>query len=151
MQFKWIVALFSSVIILSTWIFFHPSYQKSLEARFYYAMGDYDRAYLLAQESFSLDRYNRMASTVMAQSQMTLKYIRYNENAKKYKKDIYAIAAQKSISSQERAKITMMTQIMIDGYQKLGASVMIDSALMHESKDHYVQFKKLHDELSLSR
>lgn len=147
MHSKWIFGLLFTVAVLAAWIFFHPSYQKSLEARFYYAVGEYDRAYHASQEAFLLDHYNRMASTVMTQSQMALKYVRYNDNARQYKKEIYAIAAKKSVSSQDRAKITMMTQIMLDGYRKLGSSVMTDSALIEEAKDNYVQFKKLHDEL----
>lgn len=144
---KWVIALLISILGLSVWIFFHPSYQKSLQARFYYMMGDYDHAYERSYESFQLDSYNRMASTVMTQSKMAIKYVRYNSDARKYKKEIHRIAAQKNVSDQERAKIKMMSNIIIDGYGKLGSTVVIDQSLIDEAQEHYTQFKKLHDEL----
>ncbi|MBD3799221.1 hypothetical protein [Sulfuricurvum sp.] len=144
---KWVVALLASIIGLSVWIFFHPSYQKSLEARFYYMIGEYTHAYERSNEAFLLDPYNRMASTIMAQSTMAMKYVRYNEDARKYKKEIYRIAAQPSISDQERSKIKMMTNIVIDGHGKLASTVVIDRVLIDEANEHYRQFKKLHDEL----
>ena len=33
----------------------HPSYERSLEAKFYYNIGDYKQAYLLAKEAFEID------------------------------------------------------------------------------------------------
>lgn len=144
---KWVITLLLSIVGLSVWIFFHPSYQKSAEGRFYYMIGEYEQAYEHSNQAFLLDRYNRMASTVMAQSKMAMKYVRYNEEARKYKKEIHRIAAQPNVSDQERSKIKMMTNIVIDGHNKLGSSVIIDQSLIDEANDHYHQFKKLHDEL----
>lgn len=140
-----------SIVLLSVWIFFHPSYQKSIESRLFYVMGNYDQAYERSSESFAIDPYNRMASTVMAQSKMALKYVRYNQDAREYKKEIHRIAAQKNVSDQERSKIKMMSNIVIDGYGKLGSSVVIDQALVDEAHEHYLQYKKLHDELTSPR
>lgn len=144
---KWVVALLVSIMGLGVWIFFHPSYQKSAEGRLYYMIGEYDRAYDRSSEAFLLDPYNRMASTIMAQSKMAMKYVRYNEDARKYKKEIHRIAAQPNVSDQERSKIKMMTNIVIDGHGKLASSVVIDQSLIDEANEHYRQFKKLHDEL----
>jgi tetratricopeptide (TPR) repeat protein len=148
---KWLIALIVGVVGMVLWMFFHPSYQKSLESRLSYSMGRYDIAYTLAKESFELDPYNRMASTVMAQSQMALKYVRYNELAEKYKKEIHRIAEQKSVTPQDQAKIKMMSQIMIDSYRKNASTVVIDKDLVERAHSNYEQFKMLHDELTSPR
>ena len=151
MRSKWLITLSIVIFALGGWIFFHPSYQKSIESRYLYAIGEYDQAYLLAKESFSLDPYNRMASTIMAQSQMSLKYVHYNADAKSYKKEIHRIAGQPKITPQERTKIRMMTKIMIDAYARLGSSVVVEQELIDEAHGHYEQFKNLHDELASPR
>lgn len=148
---KWLIALLLGIVTMGLWIVVHPSYQKSFEARFSYAMGDYDKAYTLAKESFELDSYNRMASTVMAQSQMALKYVRYNELADKYNKEIRRIAAQKSVTPQERAKIKMMSQIIVDSYKKNASTVVLDQELVDRARSNYEQFKMLNDELASPR
>jgi len=148
---KWLIALLAAIVGLGLWMVANPSYQKSIESRLYYAMGSYDEAYLLSKEAFDLDPYNRMASTVMAQSQMALRFVRYNEDAARYIKEIRRIAAQESVTPQERAKIKMMAMIMIDAYRKIAPTVVIDKALVEETRGNYEQFKMLHDELDLPR
>ncbi|MDD2838882.1 MAG: hypothetical protein AB7U44_02160 [Sulfuricurvum sp.] len=146
---KWLVVLLAVIVGLGLWIVVNPSYQKSVESRLYYAMGSYDDAYSLSKEAFALDPYNRMASTVMAQSQTALKFVRYNDDARRYIKEIRRIAAQKNVSPQDRAKIKMMAMIMIDAYRKIAPTVVIDKELVEETRSNYEQFKMLHDELAL--
>jgi len=146
---KWLVVLLAVIVGLGLWIVVNPSYQKSIESRLYYAMGSYDDAYSLSKEAFALDPYNRMASTVMAQSQTALKFVRYNDDARRYIKEIRRIAAQKNVSPQDRAKIKMMAMIMIDAYRKIAPTVVIDKELVEETRSNYEQFKMLHDELAL--
>ena len=90
-----------------------------------------------------------MASTVMAQSQTALKFVRYNDDARRYIKEIRRIAAQQNVSPQDRAKIKMMAMIMIDAYRKIAPTVVIDKELVEETRSNYEQFKMLHDELAL--
>ncbi|WP_298690630.1 hypothetical protein [uncultured Sulfuricurvum sp.] len=146
---KWLVVLLAVIVGLGLWIVVNPSYQKSVESRLYYAMGSYDDAYSLSKEAFALDPYNRMASTVMAQSQTALKFVRYNDDARRYIKEIRRIAAQQNVSPQDRAKIKMMAMIMIDAYRKIAPTVVIDKELVEETRSNYEQFKMLHDELAL--
>lgn len=146
---KWLVVLLAVIVGLGLWIVVNPSYQKSIESRLYYAMGSYEDAYSLSKEAFALDPYNRMASTVMAQSQTALKFVRYNDDARRYIKEIRRIAAQKNVSPQDRAKIKMMAMIMIDAYRKIAPTVVIDKELVEETRSNYEQFKMLHDELAL--
>lgn len=148
---RWLIALAALLITGSVWILMNPSYQKSIESRVLYGLGDYERAYELAKESFELDSYNRMASTIMVQSQTALKFVRYNEDAERYKKEIRRIADQKSVTPAERAKIRMITSIMIDSYRTIAPTVITDEALIEQSRSNYTQFKTLHDELALPK
>jgi len=148
---KWLIGLLIFVIGAGVWVVINPSYQKSVEARVQYTMGDYASAYALAKESFEMDPYNRMASTVMAQSQTALKFVRYIEEAEHYKKEIRRIADQKAVTPEQRAKTRMMADIMVDSYQKIAPTVVTDDALVHEARTNYEQFKKLRDELVIPR
>jgi hypothetical protein len=121
----------------------HPSYDKSLRAKYYYETGDYRQAYSLAKEAFSLDVYNRMASTIMAQSQTSLKYMAYIEDAKKYMKEINKIAAKDTISDADKAKIRLMCEIMISAYIKLAPSVITDDELVKQTAKYHDGFEKL--------
>lgn len=131
------------LFIMGVYFLVNPSYEKSLRAKYYYEIGDYREAYSLAKEAFSLDLYNRMAATIMAQSQTSLKYIRYIEDAKKYMKEIDDIAGHKEISDADKAKIRLMCEIMLSAYIKLAPSVVTDKSLVTESAQYHDKFEKL--------
>lgn len=148
---KWLIGLIGIVIGLGVWIVINPSYQKSIEAKVQYGLGNYEEAFIYAKESFALDPYNRMASTVMTQSQTALKFVRYNEDAERYKAEIRRIADQKSVSPAERAKIRLITSIMIDSYRTIAPTVVTDDDLIKQARSNYEQFKMLHDELAIPK
>ena len=75
---------FGMLLFMGIYFLINPSYQKSMQAKYYFEIGDYKEAYSLANEAFSIDVYNRMASTIMAQSKTSLKYVEYIETAKEY-------------------------------------------------------------------
>ncbi|WP_457745354.1 hypothetical protein [Sulfurimonas sp.] len=131
------------LVIMGLYFLINPSYEKSLEAKYYYEVGEYQRAYKLANEAFSMDVYNRMASTIMAQSKTSMKYKKYIDQAKAYMKKINEIASKESISDADRAKIKIMSEIMVDSYIKLAPSVITDSDLVHEAAKYYENFEKL--------
>jgi len=149
MKNKVLLASFALVTLFVLFVFFliNPSYQKSLEAKYYYEIGSYKTAYSLANEAFSLDVYNRMASTIMAQSKTSLKYVAYLNDAKKYMQAIKAMAAEGAITDAQRAKIKMMCSIMIDAYPKLAPSVITNKALVDETKQYYDKFEKLFEKV----
>ena len=138
-----------SLLIMGGYFLANPSYEKSLTAKYYYEMGDYKRANEIAKEAFSLDVYNRMASTVMAQSQNSLRYVKYNDMAKKYMADIDEIALHEDISNSDKAKIRLICGIMIDSYIKLAPSVITDKELVKESAIYYKNFEKLLEKVNL--
>lgn len=143
------IALFL-LFIMGVYFIVNPSYEKSLRAKYYYEMGEYKEAYTLAKEAFSLDLYNRMAATVMTQSQTSLKYVSYIDDAKKYMKTIDEIARKESILDADKAKIKMMCEIMISAYIKLAPSVVTDEELVEQAKQYYNKFEKLLEKVNRS-
>ena len=90
-----------------------------------------------------MDVYNRMASTIMAQSITSLKYVKYIEMGKKYMKDINEIATHEFISDADKSKIRLICEIMIASYIKLAPSVITDDKLVEDSAAYYKKFEKL--------
>ncbi len=131
------------IFIMGAYFLINPSYEKSLRAKYYYEIGEYKEAHSLAKEAFSIDVYNRMAATIMAQSQTSLKYVSYIEEAKSYMKTIDEIAAKEKISDADRAKIAMMCNIMLSAYIKLAPSVITDEDLVNQSAQYHAKFEKL--------
>jgi len=133
----------SLVLGMAGYFFTHPSYEKSIKAKYYFEMGDYHRALELSREAFSLDVYNRMASTISAQSITSLKYVSYIETGKKYMKQIDEIATHENISDADKAKIRLMCNIMVDEYVKLAPSVITDKELVKDAAKYHDGFEKL--------
>ena len=131
------------LLVMGGYFLTHPSYDKSIRAKYYYEIGDYKQAYPLAKEAFSLDVYNRMASTVMAQSQTSLKYVSYIEMGKKYMQEIDEIATKEVISDADKAKIRLICEIMMSAYIKLAPSVVTDKELVRQTAKYHDSFEKL--------
>jgi len=131
------------IVVMVIYFLINPSYEKSLEAKYYYEMHNYEKAYELAQEAFSIDKYNRMAATIMAQTKTSLKYVNYVKQAKEYMQRINEIVSKQSITDADRTTIKMMCEVMIDSYVKLAPSVITDKALVEEVKQYYKSFEKL--------
>ncbi|MFT7861026.1 MAG: hypothetical protein ABXS93_08815 [Sulfurimonas sp.] len=142
--------IFITVFLLAFMVLFfttNPSYEKSLEAKYHYEMGDYTKAYNLAKEAFSEDVYNRMASTIMAQSRTSMKYEKYIKESKEYLRVINEIIAQDNIDEAQRSKIKLMSEIMVESYVKLAPSVITDKTLVQEASRYHEQFEKILDKV----
>lgn len=134
---------FGLLLFMAIYFLINPSYQRSIEAKYHYEMGEYKEAYTLANEAFSMDVYNRMASTIMAQSTTSLKYVAYINQAKKFMKEINEMATHESISDADRAKIKMMSEIVVGSYAKLAPSVITNSKLVQDAATYHANFEKL--------
>lgn len=132
-----------TLLFMGIYFVINPSYQKSIEAKYHYEMGHYKEAYSLASEAFSMDLYNRMASTIMAQSLTSLKYVAYINEAKEYMEVINEIAKSESISDAQRARIKLMSEVVVNSYAKLAPSVITDSELVSEAASYHKKFEKL--------
>ena len=131
------------LVIMGLFFLINPSYEKSIQAKYYYNTRNYKEAYKLANEAFSADVYNRMAATIMAQSKTSMKYQKYIQQAKKYMQQINVIAAKDSISDADKARMKLMSEIMTDSYVKLAPSVITDKDLVAEAAKYHDDFEKL--------
>lgn len=136
------------VSIMGIYFLINPSYQKSIEAKYYYEMGDYKEAYLLANEAFSMDVYNRMASTVMAQSKTSIKYVKYIKQAKEYLANINKLASKDILSDADKIKIKLMSEIVTESYIKLAPSIITDKVLVKEAAKYNTDFEKLLEQVN---
>ena len=143
----WILLTLGFLLLMGAYFLFNPSYQKSLEAKVHYSMGDYQKAYVLSSEAYALEPYNRMANSIMVQSKYALRYVNYNTEAQEYLKTISSYAKQDKISIAEQMRIKMMCDIMIDKHHKMQPTILIDKALVKESLRYYEQFVDLHEKL----
>jgi len=144
----WIVLSVVTLFFTAAYFFLNPSYELSLEAKFHYAMGDYKLAQQKATKAFEMNKYNRMASTVMTQSQTAMKFVKYIDESKKYMREIAEIASGEGVTDAERAKVKMMCEIMIESYKKIAPTVLTDEDLIKEAADYNLKFKKLYDEIT---
>ena len=145
MSTKTVLLGIATLILAGMGLFFltNPSYEKSLEAKYYYETGEYTHAYELAQEAFSLDVYNRMASTIMAQSKTAMKYEKYNKQAKEYLSQIKEMLSNDGITDEQRSRIKLMSQIMTEGYVKLAPSIVTDKKLVDTATQYHKEFEKI--------
>ncbi len=134
---------FGLILFMGIYFLVNPSYQKSIQAKYYFETGEYKEALVLAKEAFSIDVYNRMASTVMAQSVTALKYVTYIDMGKGYMVTINEIATHDEILDADRAKIRIICEIMIDSYVKLAPSVITDEKLVRSAAEYHAKFEKL--------
>ena len=150
MSTKILFPVIAALLLLSMGTYFvvNPSYRKSIEAKYHFEVGEYKEAYVLANEAFSEDVYNRMASTIMAQSKTSLKYVAYIEDGKKYMKEINEIAKGDSISDASKAKIKIMSMIMVESYPKLAPSIITDKELVTQAAQYFKNFEQLLEKVS---
>jgi tetratricopeptide (TPR) repeat protein len=143
-----VLLLFFAIFIYFS---FNPSYEKSFEARFYFTIGNYQEAFDLANEALQLEAYNNMAFSIRNQSKLALEFVEYNSESDKYLDKISKIIeTNEIIPNRERIRIKMISEIMIDKYNRLSFAVVQDGELKDKAEINYSQFKQLFDEIKNS-
>ena len=136
-----LAAIFVSFVTLS------PSYKNALGAKFYYEMGDYETAYKLSKSAYHKDIYNKLAHTVMVQSEISQKYALYIARSNGYLENIQKISKSGKVSKVNSDKIRMMCDIAVSDYAELKPSNLTDSDLQEEAKRIRDKFLTLQKEL----
>ena len=136
-----LAAIFVSFVTLS------PSYKNALGAKFYYEMGDYETAYRLSKSAYHKDIYNKLAHTVMVQSEISQKYTLYIARSNGYLENIQKISKSGKVSKVNLDKIRMMCDIAVSDYAELKPSNLTDSDLQEEAKRIKDKFLTLQKEL----
>ena len=136
-----LAAIFVSFVTLS------PSYKNALGAKFYYEMGDYETAYKLSKSAYHKDIYNKLAHTVMVQSEISQQYALYIARSNGYLENIQKISKSGKVSKVNLDKIRMMCDIAVSDYAELKPSNLTDSDLQEEAKRIRDKFLTLQKEL----
>jgi len=143
------ILFFLGIIIIGFVLYFtlNKSYRLSLEARYYYENGEFQKAYDKAKEAYILDPYNRMAFTIYTQSKIAKDWELYLNDCKKYFKKINDIANKPNITDKERQKVKIMLEILMDEYKNLKPSLLIDDNLKQKAKQQYIKAKELYEKV----
>ena len=122
----------------------NPSYEKAFEAKWYYFTGDYESAYRLAAEAYEMDPYNRVALTVMRQTEVARKYVAYIEEGEAFLRRIEELVEKGPLESADRTRIRMMCEIMLDRYETLSATPLTDENLVKRAAKVRSEFETLY-------
>ena len=143
------ISIFIAIFIIALFgLFFYSdnSYKLALEAKFYYENKEYEKAINLSQKALDLDIYNRMAATTLNQSKAAMKFGSYIKNGKEYLERIKKMS-QSGVSKVDKERIKMMCDVMIEDFESLRNSALLDDELKSEALKMKEAFAKLKNEL----
>ena len=143
------ISIFIAIFIIALFgLFFYSnnSYKLALEAKFYYESKEYEKAINLSQKALDLDAYNKMAATTLNQSKAAMKFNSYIKNGKEYLERIKKMS-QNGVNKADNERIKMMCDVMIDDFESLRNSALLDDELKSEALKMKEAFAKLKNEL----
>ena len=143
------ISIFIAIFIIALFgLFFYSdnSYKLALEAKFYYDSKEYEKAINLSQKALDLDAYNKMAATTLNQSKAAMKFNSYIKNGKEYLERIKKMS-QNGVSKADNERIKMMCDVMIEDFESLRNSALLDDELKREALKMKEAFAKLKNEL----
>ncbi|WP_107695222.1 hypothetical protein [Campylobacter concisus] len=134
------------IILFGLFFYSDNSYKLALEAKFLYENKEYEKALNLSQKALDIDIYNKMANTVLNQSKAAIKFSLYIKNGKEYLERIKKMS-QSSVSKADSERIKMMCDVMIEDFDDLKNSALLDNELKNEALNTKEIFIKLKNEL----
>ena len=143
------ISIFIAIFIIALFgLFFYSdnSYKLALEAKFYYESKEYEKAINLSQKALDLDAYNKMAATTLNQSKAAMKFSSYIKNGKEYLERIKKMS-KNGVSKADNERIKMMCDVMIEDFESLKNSALLDEELKSEALKIKEAFAKLKNEL----
>ena len=143
------ISIFIAIFIIALFgLFFYSdnSYKLAIEAKFYYESKEYEKAINLSQNALDLDAYNKMAATTLNQSKAAMKFNSYIKNGKEYLERIKKMS-QNGVSKADNERIKMMCDVMIEDFESLRNSALLDDELKSEALQMKEAFAKLKNEL----
>ncbi|WP_103582729.1 hypothetical protein [Campylobacter concisus] len=134
------------IVLFGLFFYSDNSYKLALEAKFLYENKEYEKALNLSQKALDIDIYNKMANTVLNQSKAAIKFSSYIKNGKEYLERIKKMS-QSSVSKADSERIKMMCDVMIEDFDDLKNSALLDNELKNEALNTKEIFVKLKNEL----
>jgi len=126
---------------------FNTSYRLSLEAKYFFEIRDYEKAYKLAKEAFILDPYNKMAFSIKTQAKIAEQWQNFINDANNYFKEIEQIANKKNITDKDKLRIKIMLEILLSEYKTLKPSILIPKDLKTEAKIQFLKARELYEKI----
>jgi len=118
-----------------------------MEAKYFFEIGDYKKAYKLAKEAYSLNPYNQMAFSIKTQSQISIKWQHFINDANDFFKKIEEIADKSNITQKDKLRVRIMLEILMGEYKTLTPSILLPKNLKEKAKEKYIKAKKLYEQL----
>ena len=134
------------IVLFGLFFYSDNSYKLALEAKFLYENKEYEKSLNLSQKALDIDIYNKMANTILNQSKAAIKFSSYIKNGKEYLERIKKMS-QNSVSKADNERIKMMCDVMIEDFDDLKNSALLDSELKNEALNTKEIFVKLKNEL----
>ena len=134
------------IVLFGLFFYSDNSYKLALEAKFLYENKEYEKALNLSQKALDIDIYNKMANTILNQSKAAIKFSSYIKNGKEYLERIKKMS-QNSVSKADSERIKMMCDVMIEDFDDLKNSTLLDNELKNEALNTKEIFVKLKNEL----
>lgn len=134
------------IVLFGLFFYSDNSYKLALEAKFLYENKEYEKSLNLSQKALDIDIYNKMANTILNQSKAAIKFSSYIKNGKEYLERIKKMS-QNSVSKADNERIKMMCDVMIEDFDNLKNSALLDSELKTEALNTKEIFVKLKNEL----
>lgn len=147
--FKLFMIIFAVAIVFGGYFYFSKSssYQKSIQAKIYYSLDNYNEAFKLSRQAYKEDSYNKMALTIFTQSKISKAYVDYTSEGKSYLEKISEISSRRKLTGGDTERIKLMCEVMIEKYQFISPTKLTNPLLVEEAKKTYEKFEKLHKEL----
>ena len=134
------------IVLFGLFFYSDNSYKLALEAKFLYENKEYEKALNLSQKALDIDIYNKMANTILNQSKAAIKFSSYIKNGKEYLERIKKMS-QSSVSKADSERIKMMCDVMIEDFDDLKNSALLDNELKNEALNTKEIFVKLKNKL----
>jgi hypothetical protein len=130
---------------------FNISYQKSIEAKFYFSIGEYTTAYILADEALKIREYNNMAFSIKTKSSLVIEFINFNQESKEFFIKIDKIIYSYNVVPRpEKIRIKMICEIMLEKYKKLSFSLVEDEDIKEKAKYNFTKFDTIYKKVKES-
>ena len=123
----------------------NESYRLSFEAKYYFEIGNFKKAYELAKKAYTLNPYNRMAFSIKTQSKIAKEWQNFIDDANKYFKEIREIANKDEITNKDKERIKIMLEILLDEYKLLKPSPLLPKYLKEKAKEKYLKAKEIYE------
>ena len=131
------------IVFATIFFIFTTTYRLAIEAKYYYILDDYEKAYELASIAYEKEPYNMMAFTVRQQSGVILHLREIIKEAKTTYEQIQAITQSNRLDNSDKVRIKLLCEIIIDKFDELTFPLLDKAYLYDEAKQYRDEFEKI--------